>query len=212
MVALGHILLIADDTGLRAMLAAHLAASGFAVAEAGGPGLATTGDFDALVLDEGTAKAQPAALAARHGCPLVLLARDPPRPLPAGVRACLAKPLRLALLVERLKALTAGPRSGWRLGPWRFDSRARLLDDGAGRRVRLTGKEAAILECLHSTGGGVVAREALLERVWGYKGGLETHTLETHIYRLRRKIEGDAAQSALLLTEDGGYRLVGEGP
>lgn len=119
----------------------------------------------------------------------------------------LAKPVRLGALLARVdEALRAPPISGHALGPWRFDPAARLLLGADGRRVRLTDKEAAILEHLRRA-GGVVVREALLAEIWGYSAAVTTHTLETHIYRLRRKIESDPANATLLLTEAGGYRL-----
>ena len=74
--------------------------------------------------------------------------------------------------------------------------------------MRLTEKETAILRYLYRSGQNPVSREVLLQEVWGYNSGVTTHTLETHIYRLRQKIEKDPANAALLVTEAGGYKLV----
>lgn len=120
----------------------------------------------------------------------------------------LTKPVRLGVLLARVEeALRLPVIVPVAIGPWRFDPVGRMLEDGVGRKVRLTDKEAAILENLHQA-GGVVGREALLAQVWGYSAAVTTHTLETHIYRLRRKIEADPAHAVLLVTEVGGYRLV----
>lgn len=128
------------------------------------------------------------------------------RPLPDCPVPCvgLATPLRMASLLTAIEqALAAGAEI--RLGRWRFDPVARLLVDG-GDKVRLTDKEAAILTLLRDS-DGVVGRDELLEQVWGYGADIDTHTLETHIYRLRQKIEADPAEASVLLTEAGGYRL-----
>jgi DNA-binding response OmpR family regulator len=102
-----------------------------------------------------------------------------------------------------------GPEGARRLGPYSFDAAAKRLVERAGpRTVRLTEKEAAMLDLLWHAAGAVVPRDALLAQVWGYQAGLSTHTLETHVYRLRRKIERDPARAELLITELGGYRLV----
>ena len=74
--------------------------------------------------------------------------------------------------------------------------------------MRLTEKETAILRYLYRAGQRPVSRETLLQEVWGYNSGVTTHTLETHIYRLRQKVEKDAASPAILVTESGGYKLV----
>lgn len=202
-------MLIADDCGFETMLAGHLAAAGFTLRAAAGSGLEASGPFDAMVLDETAHGADPLALSARYGCPLLLLARHPPRIPPQGVDEILTKPVRLTALVARLKAIIdLGGGDVRRIGPWRFDARARLLEDDAGRRVRLTDKETAILERLGAE-GAIVARRTLLAEIWGYAEGIDTHTLETHIYRLRRKLEPDSDQARLLITEEGGYRLAG---
>jgi DNA-binding response OmpR family regulator len=72
----------------------------------------------------------------------------------------------------------------------------------------LTEKETSILKYLYRSGSMVVGRDTLLGEVWGYNAGVTTHTLETHVYRLRQKIEADPSSAEILVTEPGGYRLV----
>ena len=74
-------------------------------------------------------------------------------------------------------------------------------------KIHLTEKETNILKFLYRADTNVVPRDTLLQEVWGYNAAVMTHTLETHIYRLRQKIEQDPANVQLLLTEAGGYRL-----
>jgi len=149
----------------------------------------------------------------------------------AGASLTIRKPIRLTDLLAAIGQLSgrgngAGPRAdtppsggpggllepipeGARpLGPYSFDAAAkRLVERGGARTVRLTEKEVAMLDLLWHAAGAVVPRDALLAQVWGYQAGLSTHTLETHVYRLRRKIERDPARAELLITEVGGYRL-----
>ena len=94
------------------------------------------------------------------------------------------------------------------IGPYHFRPAAKLLlHRDTGKKVRLTEKETAILKYLYRAGERAVGRQVLLNEVWGYNAAVATHTLETHIYRLRQKIEPDPAEARLLLTEAGGYRL-----
>ncbi|MCR6629453.1 MAG: response regulator transcription factor [Magnetospirillum sp.] len=180
-----HILLIEADPLARQALAELLENAGHRVTARAAP--VPADGFD-LVLAEAPVLAQ----AEPGGVPMLAL----------------AKPVRLGPLLARVEdALRTAPAAAVMLGPWRFHAAARLLEDAHGGKVRLTDKEAAILEHLHRA-GGVVARETLLAEVWGYSEAVTTHTLETHIYRLRRKIEADPANAALLITEPGGYRLV----
>ncbi|KAF0225551.1 MAG: DNA-binding response [Rhodospirillaceae bacterium] len=123
-------------------------------------------------------------------------------PLP---QVTLTKPVRLAALAAAIALALAQAVAPAQIGPWRFDQAARLLEKD-GDKVRLTDKEAAILAHLLAA-ANVVGRDELLARVWGYGSDITTHTLETHIYRLRQKIEADPSQACLLLTEAGGYRL-----
>src|SRR5437773_1976757 len=88
------------------------------------------------------------------------------------------------------------------------DTGAKGASAANARKVRLTEKETAILRFLYRAGQLPVSRETLLQEVSGYNSGVTTHTLETHIYRLRQKIEKDAANPEILVTEAGGYKLV----
>jgi DNA-binding response OmpR family regulator len=102
----------------------------------------------------------------------------------------------------------SGEDAVFTIGPYLFRPSARLLLEPArNRRVRLTDKETNILKFLYRAGGRPVPRQLLLNEVWGYNSAVTTHTLETHIYRLRQKIEPDPLQVQLLLTERRGYRL-----
>jgi DNA-binding response OmpR family regulator len=134
------------------------------------------------------------------------------RALDAGASDYVTKPFRVGDLLARLRARLRQGESGdeavLTIGPYAFQPNARLLRDSTGRRqVRLTDKEAAILAFLYRA-GKAIGRETLLGEVWGYNAGVTTHTLETHVYRLRRKIERDPAKAEILVTEPGGYRLL----
>jgi DNA-binding response OmpR family regulator len=130
----------------------------------------------------------------------------------AGANDHIARPLRLGPLLARLKAeIQQDARrrdADLAIGPYLFRPALKLLvgRDG-GKRIRLTEKETAMLLFLVRTGTQAAPREALLEAIWGYNSGIDTHTLETHVYRLRQKIETDPANARILVTEPGGYRL-----
>jgi len=213
------ILLVDDDLPLRHSVAEQLDLRGLRVVQAGTVAeaeiaLAETRNFAAILLDTGLPDGDGAALCVRWrgaglACPVILLGGHPV----AAANDHLAKPFRLGQLLGRLEVLlrrSPPPPSEppLVLGPYLFHPADRLLVRAAdGGKLRLTEKEAALLRLLHAAGGAGVARETLLEQVWGYRDGITTHTLETHIYRLRRKIESDPAEARLLLTEPGGYRL-----
>jgi DNA-binding response OmpR family regulator len=137
------------------------------------------------------------------GRSLILLAAAQTAPLP-GIDAVVPKPLRLPVLVSHIRDILArrARAGGMVIGPWRFDEDRSVLHGESGAMVRLTAKETAILGRLHREDGGIVGRDILLGEVWGYGEGIDTHTLETHIYKLRRKLG-----AGLLLSENGGYRL-----
>ncbi len=129
----------------------------------------------------------------------------------AGADDVLERPIRSAKLLSRLRRLIREtpvlPAGAIAIGPYVFDVEQRALaDQGGERRIRLTEKEVAILLHLYRA-GGPVERTTLLHEVWGYNDQVSTHTLETHIYKLRQKIEANPSDARLLLTEGGGYRL-----
>jgi DNA-binding response OmpR family regulator len=147
----------------------------------------------------------------------IILMNGSERSCAADDTVVIAKPFRLSELMARLRGqLEARARTdaaadgapSIRIGPYEFrpDDKA-LRHDAANLRIRLTEKEAAILAFLYRVGARAVPRAELLTEVWGYNPAVTTHTLETHIYRLRRKIEADPATACLLVTEAGGYRL-----
>jgi len=131
--------------------------------------------------------------------------------LESGANDYVTKPFRFAVLLARIRAhLRSHEQSEdavFRIGPYEFRPAAKILIDDKARKVRLTEKETSILKYLYRAGAKAVSREELLTEVWGYNAGVTTHTLETHIYRLRQKIEPEPGQARLLLTDAGGYRL-----
>jgi len=132
--------------------------------------------------------------------------------LESGANDYVTKPFRFAVLLARIRAQLrqheASEDAVFTIGPYTFRPSSKLLVNAKGNKVRLTEKETAILRYLFRAGQRPVSREILLQEVWGYNSGVTTHTLETHIYRLRQKIERDAASPAILVTEAGGYKLV----
>ncbi len=131
--------------------------------------------------------------------------------LDAGANDYVTKPFRFGVLLARLRAhLRSHEQSEdavFKVGPYDFRPSMKLLMDGEGRKLRLTEKETNILKFLYRASGQAVSRDVLLDEVWGYNSGVTTHTLETHVYRLRQKIEPDPSNAAILVTDAGGYRL-----
>jgi len=223
------ILIVDDDATLREALLGQLQIDGeFAVAEAAtisaAEAMMTGKDsrFDAIILDvslpDGDGRDLCASLR-KQGLrmPIIMLTgsddeADVVRGLDAGANDYIAKPFRLAELLARLRAqlriFENSEDAVFTIGPYTFRPSAKLLHEPVkNRRIRLTEKEAAILKYLYRAGTRPVARQVLLNEVWGYNAAVTTHTLETHIYRLRQKIEPDPGNARLLVTEGGGYRL-----
>ena len=229
MSACRSILIVEDDAALRSTLAEQLALEGeFTLDEADSAGEAETklaradARYDAILLDIGLPDADGREFCAklrRDGwrMPIIMLTgqgaeADIVRGLDAGANDYIAKPFRLPELLARVRAqlrvFDNSEDAVFTIGPYMFRPSAKLLlEPQQNRKVRLTDKETAILKFLYRAGGRPVPRQILLNEVWGYNNSVTTHTLETHIYRLRQKIEPDPSNTRLLLTEGGGYRL-----
>ncbi|MEQ8250374.1 MAG: response regulator transcription factor [Oceanibaculum nanhaiense] len=222
------ILLVEDEDLLRQSLAEQLQLhEEFTTIEAadGAEALARakTEQFDLVLLDVGLPDMdgrEVCRLLRRGGLksPIIMLTgavsdADTILGLDSGANDYVTKPFRLNVLLARIRAqLRQHEQSDdalFTIGPYSFTPSLKLLVDAAkNRKIRLTEKETAILKYLYRTGNRTVSRDVLLNEVWGYNAGVTTHTLETHVYRLRQKIETDPANAAILVTEPGGYRLV----
>ena len=132
--------------------------------------------------------------------------------LDSGANDYVTKPFRFGVLLARIRAhLRQHEHSEdavFKVGPYTFKPAAKVLIRDDSKKVRLTEKETAIIKFLLRSGEQIVSREVLLHDVWGYNAGVTTHTLETHVYRLRQKIERDPSHAEILVTEGGGYKLV----
>jgi DNA-binding response OmpR family regulator len=179
------------------------------------------GYFDALILDVGLPDMDGRELCRllRRGgvkAPIIMLTgadseADTILGLDSGANDYVSKPFKLGVLLARLRAQLRqhelSEEAQFSIGPYTFQPALKVLVDDKQKKIRLTEKETAILKYLYRTGDRVVSRDTLLNEVWGYNAGVTTHTLETHIYRLRQKIERDPANAEILITEKGGYRL-----
>jgi DNA-binding response OmpR family regulator len=229
MTASRPILIVEDDPALRATLAEQLKADGGFLAEeaesaAEAEAKLTSADarFDAILLDVGLPDGDGRDLCAklrRHGknMPVIMLTgadseSDVVRGLDAGANDYVAKPFSVPELLARVRAqlrtFDETADAVFNFGQYSFRPSAKLLHEPArGRKIRLTDKETAILRFLYRAARKPVSRQVLLDQVWGYNSAVSTHTLETHIYRLRQKIEANPSSPVLLLTVVGGYVL-----
>lgn len=221
-----RIVIVDDDDMLRESLVEQLALQPeFRVAEArtaaAGVATARAESTDLVVMDVGLPDmdGRDAVKQLRAGgfkAPIIMLTAhtseaDTVGGLDAGANDYVTKPFRFAVLLARIRAqlrvFEQTEDATFAVGQYTFRPSAKLLVDQGGSKIRLTEKETAILKYLYRAGDKVVTRDVLLHEVWGYNSGVTTHTLETHIYRLRQKIERRPAQAELLITEGGGYRL-----
>ena len=219
------LLIVDDDQDLRGAIAEQLQAEGFDTVEAAtaGEGVrqARESKPDLILLDVDLPD-----MDGREACkhmrqdgvtaPVIMLTAadtddDTVKGLDSGANDYVTKPYKFAVLLARIRAQLRDYEHSegaiFRLGPYEFRPAAKMLVDEKAKKIRLTEKETNILKYLYRAGEKPVSREELLAEVWGYNAGVTTHTLETHVYRLRQKIEPDPANARLLLTEAGGYKL-----
>ncbi len=222
------ILLVDDDDALRQSLSDQLRLheefeTTTAESGAGALEIGKSDHFDLIILDVGLPDIdgrEVCRLLRRAGvrAPIIMLTgagseADTILGLDSGANDYVVKPFRLGVLLARIRAqFRQHERSEdavFAIGPYSFRPGAKLLiDSETDRKIRLTEKEAAVLKFLFRAGQAAIGRDVLLNEVWGYNSGVTTHTLETHVYRLRQKIERDPSNAEILLTEAGGYRLV----
>jgi DNA-binding response OmpR family regulator len=228
MTAKRRVLVIDDDPDLRDMLSEQLQVHEEFVTDTAGSGSealerATKEYFDVILLDLGLPD-----MDGREVCrtlrqsgvksPILMLTgadteTDTIQGLEAGPNDYVTKPFRIGVLLARMRAhLREHEQSEFAvftIGPYTFRPAAKvMLDNENNKKIRLTDKETAIIKFLYLAGERVVGRDVLLGEVWGYNAGVTTHTLETHVYRLRQKIERDPSRAQLLVTEPNGYRLI----
>ncbi len=222
-----NILLVDDDDDLRDALTEQLALyDEFTImtesSATKGVNTARSEQIDLLVMDVGLPDmdGREAVKILRKGgfkAPIIMLTghdtdSDTILGLEAGANDYVTKPFRFAVLLARLRAqLRTHEQSEdaiFTIGHYTFRPSQKLLTEEDGNKVRLTEKETAIMKYLYRAEQKVISRDELLEQVWGYNSGVTTHTLETHIYRLRQKVEKDPSNARLLVTEGGGYKLV----
>jgi DNA-binding response OmpR family regulator len=223
------ILIVEDDHALRQVLVELLASSGLfnvieaaTLNEAGQYLAAPDARFDLILLDIRLPDGDGRDFCARirqqgHAMPVIMLtgASDEDAVvsgLNAGANDYLAKPFRANELIARLQAqlrlFYTSEDAVFTIGPYTFRPAAKLLvGPDKKQRVRLTTKEVDMLKFLYRNAGRAVSRQELLNEVWGYNADVTTHTLETHVYRLRQKTEADPASCRLLKTAPGGYQL-----
>jgi DNA-binding response OmpR family regulator len=227
MANLKKILLVDDEEDLREALSEQLVMTeDFDVFEAGDGHEAMerlkAGHYDLIILDVGLPDTDGRELCRRMRkqgakCPVLMLTghdtdSDTILGLDSGANDYVTKPFKFPVLLARIRAQLRQHEQSedavFQLGPYTFRPAQKMLVDERDKKIRLTEKETNILKFLYRATEGVVPREVLLHEVWGYNAGVTTHTLETHIYRLRQKIEPDPSNARLLVTESGGYRLV----
>ena len=221
------ILIVDDDEDLRSSLAEQLALHDeFVVLQAPnamtGVAAARAQTPDLVLLDVGLPDMdgrEAVKVLRREGYPnpIIMLTghasdADTILGLEVGANDYVTKPFRFNVLLARIRAqlrqFEQSDDATFVIGPYIFHPRAKQLTNARGSKLRLTEKETAILRFLHKAAPNIVSREVLLRDVWGYNANVTTHTLETHIYRLRQKIEVDPVRARLLVTDAGGYKLV----
>ena len=226
--AVKKILLVDDDEPLRQTLGQQLRRSGnftTVEVESGAEALSAVKDryFDAILLNVGLPDMDGrdvCRIMRRSGVksPIIILSgaesiADTILGLDAGANDYITKPFRLDILLARLRAhLRQHEQSEVAIrtiGPYIFRPSVKLLIHHETKtKISLSKRETSILMCLYRGRSNVVSLEALLGEVWGYNAGGTIHGLQTHVYRLRQKIESEPSKPKILMTRQDGYQLV----
>ena len=220
------ILIVDDDDDLRQSLKEQLAMTGeFEVltAETAAKGIEVVEkeQLDLVVLDVGLPDMDGREMCKhvrKHGfkMPILMLTgnssdADQILGFDSGANDYITKPFKFTVLLARIRVqmrqFEQSDDAVFAIGPYSFKPAAKILLNEKGSKIHLTEKETLTLKYLYRAGEKAVKREVLLQEVWGYRSGVTTHTLETHIYRLRQKIEKDPSHAELLVYEGGGYKL-----
>ena len=225
-----RLLIVANDNTTSLRIGMELEQGGLfratmtsSIAEAAARGTNGAAQYDAVLIVATATQSNLAAMCSRvrqfwSNCPIVVLTPDADEAtivntLDAGAADVIQSPHRGGELRARIRAhIRAHANSAgvsFQIGPYRFHPATRVLQNiSTSASMRLTHKETEVLKYLNRTNGQAVARTTLLRDVWGYKEGADSYTVESHIYRLRRKLESDPARPRFLVNQDGGYALV----
>jgi DNA-binding response OmpR family regulator len=226
---MNKILIVDDDVSFRNALACRIAfATQSEIEEAGDAAQARQCArrklSDLILMDVGLPDMDGrdlCRLMRREGvtCPIIMLTgasedADVILGFEAGANDYVVKPIKFEVLLARMRSQLRQHHQSddaiYSIGPYAFRPGAKLLVNGdvqPPKKVRLTSKEARLLKQLYRANGRLLERQALLEAVWGYSSRVESHTLESHIYRLRQKIEPDPAAPTLIRSGEGGYYM-----
>lgn len=221
------ILIVDDDTDFAEALAERFRAyQEFSIAAAdtasAGMRAAREDQFDLILMDVGLPdmdgrEAVKLLRKAEIRAPIIMLTGHDSDPdeilgLGSGANDYVTKPCRFEVLLARVNAHLrqhdGSEHARFNVGPFTFEPGKKLLTTESGRKVHLTELETRTLKLLYRRSPETISREKMLNEIWGYNSNVQTHTLETHIYRLRQKIEGNPSDPQMLVTADGGYRLI----
>ncbi|WP_335986047.1 response regulator transcription factor [Glycomyces sp. MUSA5-2] len=223
-----RLLMVEDEQRLAEVVAAGLAAEGYAVdlAHDGRTGLAMArgGEYDAIILDimlPGLNGYQVCAALRDEGVgtPILMLTAkdgeyDEAEGLDTGADDYLTKPFSFVVLQARIRAMLRRGRASrpaaWRFGDLAVDPATRTCRRG-DTAVDLTAKEFAVLEYLATRAGEVVSKSEILEHVWDFAYDGDVNIVEVYISNLRRKIDAPFGKAAITTVRGAGYRLAADG-
>ena len=150
-------------------------------------------------------------------CPIVILTAEPDedilvKGLDLGANDFVIKPFSFPVLVARIRSLLRhykmSSESIFVIGQYTIHLQKKLGIGLNRQKLFFTNKEIELLKHLHRASEKMVSSKELHKEIWGSLISFNTHTLESHIYRLRQKIEPNPKVFVHLITCDGGYKLI----